>query len=90
MWFRDLSPKLLDGVDLDGVRFTKPDAGSVLESLLGVDECNVYLWLLDRCLEVENQTDLNRMTKRALATVFTPNLFSDIATAIQVVDVCQV
>jgi hypothetical protein len=47
--------------------------------LLGAERCNVYLWLLDRCLEVEKEIDVNRMSKRALATVITPNLFSDIA-----------
>jgi hypothetical protein len=28
IWFRDLSPKLLDSLDMDAVRFTKPDAGT--------------------------------------------------------------
>jgi hypothetical protein len=40
MWFRDLSPMLLDGVDLQAVRFTTPDVAQVLEAALGVDECN--------------------------------------------------
>ena len=78
VWYRELPVRLLDGVDSRQVEAVEASEGveRVLKLMQEVQQA-LLCWLLDVCVEVVRQKDVNLMGSKSLGIVWSPNLFTE-------------
>ena len=81
-WLRGLSPRLLDHVGSDAVSF-RVATESCERTILEIEKkysklaFALFLWILDRMLDITSRENKNRMNPNALATIFSMCLVSE-------------
>jgi hypothetical protein len=79
VFFRDLKPSLLDGVDREQMKAvsTSPNYGEEIERLLSPQVRGIYEFILDLLSDVALNSNENKMVPKNLSVCVAPNLYRD-------------